>query len=80
MNRNLILTENPIPTEYLNLNLNLYSNLNEKEFNLDVKCWNSNSMGVRGYVKGELELTPMGPFNIEQGGVNSRPDSHGVLE
>ena len=28
-------------------------------------------MGARGYVKEGLELTPMGPFNIEQGGVNS---------
>ena len=37
-------------------------------------------MGVRGYVKGGLELTPLGPFNIEQEGVNSRPDSHGVPE
>ena len=45
-----------------------------------VKCWNSNSMGVRGYVKGGLELTPVGPFNVEQGGVNSGPDSHRVLE
>ena len=37
-------------------------------------------MGVRGYVKEKLELTPMGPFDIEQGGVNSGPDSRGVLE
>ena len=45
-----------------------------------VKCWNSNSMGMRGYIKEGLELTPMSSFNVEQGGVNSRPDSHGVLE
>ena len=40
-----------------------------------VKCWNSNSMGARRYVKERLELTPMGPFDVEQGGVNSGPDS-----
>ena len=45
-----------------------------------VKCWNSNSMRARGYVKEGLELTLMGPFDIEQGGVNSGPDSRGVLE
>ena len=45
-----------------------------------VKCWNSNSMGARGYVKERLELTPMSSFNIEQGGVNSGPDSRGVPE
>ena len=50
------------------------------QFEYTVKCWNSNSMGVRGYIKGGLELTPMGPFNVEQGGVNSRPDSHRVPE
>ena len=33
-----------------------------------VKCWNSNSMGARGYIKKGLELAPMGSFNIEQGG------------
>ena len=44
-----------------------------------VKCWNSNSMGTRGYVKEGLELTPMSSF-VEQGGVNSRPDSRRVLE
>ena len=38
----------------------------------NVKCWNSNSMGARGYVKGGLELTLLGPFNVEQGG--STPD------
>ena len=32
-------------------------------------------MGVRGYVKERLELTLMGPFDIEQGGINSGPDS-----
>ena len=46
----------------------------------EVKCWNSNSMGARGYVKGGLELAPMGPFNVEQGGVNSGPDSRRVPE
>ena len=30
-------------------------------------------MGARGYIKGGLELTPMGPFNIKRGGV-STPD------
>ena len=34
--------------------------------------------GVRGYVKERLELTLMGSFDIEQGGVNSRPGSHGI--
>ena len=33
-----------------------------------VKCWNSNSMGTKGYVKEGLELTPMGSFNIGQRG------------
>ena len=32
------------------------------------------------YVKERLELTPMGSFDIEQGGVNSRPGSHGILD
>ena len=36
--------------------------------------------GVRGYVKERLELTPMGSFDIEQGGVNSRPGSHRIPE
>ena len=45
---------------------------------MDVKCWNSNSMGTRGYVKEGLELTPMSSFDIEQGGINSGPDSCGV--
>ena len=37
-------------------------------------------MGARGYIKGRLELTPMGLFNVNQGDVNSGPDSRGVLE
>ena len=37
-------------------------------------------MGARGYVKERLELTPMGSFDIEQGGINSGPDSRGVPE
>ena len=37
-------------------------------------------MGTRGYVKEGLELTPMSSFDIEQGGVNSGPDSHRVPE
>ena len=37
-------------------------------------------MGVRGNVKEGLELTPMSSFDIEQGGINSRPDSRGVPE
>ena len=37
-------------------------------------------MGTRGYVKEGLELTPMGSFDVEQGGVNSGPGSHGILE
>ena len=37
-------------------------------------------MGVRGYIKERLELAPMGSFNVSKGGVNSRPDSHGILE
>ena len=49
-------------------------------FYMPVKCWNSNSMGTRGYVKQGLELTLMSSFNVEQGGVNSRPDSRRVLE
>ena len=36
--------------------------------------------GARGYVKGRLELTPMGSFDVSKGGVNSRPDSHGIPE
>ena len=37
-------------------------------------------MGARGYVKERLELTPMGPFDVEQGGINSGPDSCRVPE
>ena len=36
--------------------------------------------GARGYVKERLELTPMGSFDVEQGGVNSGPGSHGILD
>ena len=35
---------------------------------------------MKGDVKERLELTPMGSFNIGQGGVNSGPGSYGVLE
>ena len=35
-------------------------------------------MGTKGYIKEGLELTLMGSFDIGQGGVNSRPDSHEV--
>ena len=37
-------------------------------------------MGTRGYVKEGLELTLMSSFNVEQGGVNSGPDSRRVPE
>ena len=37
-------------------------------------------MGAREYVKEGLELAPMGPFNVEQGGDNSGPDSCRILE
>ena len=37
-------------------------------------------MGTRGYIKEGLELTPMSSFDVEQGGVNSGPDSRGVPE
>ena len=37
-------------------------------------------MGARGYIKERLELTPMGPFDVEQEGVNSKPDSRRVPE
>ena len=33
---------------------------------------------MRGNVKEGLELTPMSSFDVEQGGVNSEPDSRGV--
>ena len=36
--------------------------------------------GARGYVKERLELTPMVSFDVEQGGVNSGPGSHRILE
>ena len=36
--------------------------------------------GVRGYVKERMELTPIGSFDVEQGGVNSGPGSHGILD
>ena len=39
---------------------------------------NHNTQGDKGYIKEGLELTPMGPFDVEQGGVNSGPDSRGV--
>ena len=48
------------------------------QFEYTVKCWNSNSMGQGGYIRERLELSPMGPFDVEQGGVNSRPGSHGI--
>ena len=35
-------------------------------------------MGTMGNIKEGLELTPMSSFDVEQGGVNSGPDSHGV--
>ena len=37
-------------------------------------------MGMKGYVKQGLGLTLMSSFDVEQGGVNSGPDSCGVLE
>ena len=37
-------------------------------------------MGTRGNIKEGLELTLMSSFNIEQGDVNSGPDSRGVPE
>ena len=36
--------------------------------------------GARGYVKERLELTLMGSFEVEQGGANSGPGSHGILD
>ena len=36
--------------------------------------------GRGGTVKEGLELTLMCPFNVEQGGLNSGPDSRGVPE
>ena len=49
-------------------------------FYMPVKCWNSNSMGTRGYIKEGLELTLMSSFNVGRGGVDSGPDSRGVPE
>ena len=37
-------------------------------FFVRVKCWDSNSMGMRGYVKEGLELAPISSFDVEQGG------------
>ena len=37
-------------------------------------------MGARGFIKERLELTLMGPFDVEQGGINSGPESRGVPE
>ena len=37
-------------------------------------------MGTWGNIKEGLELTPMSSFNVEQGGVNSGPDSYRVPE
>ena len=37
-------------------------------------------MEARGYVRERSGLTPIGPFDVEQGGINSGPDSCGVLE
>ena len=42
------------------------------QFEYTVKCWDSSSMGMKGYVKEGLELTPMGSFNIGQGGCQLR--------
>ena len=47
---------------------------------LVVKCWEANSMGTQGNIKEGLELTPMSSFSVEQGGVNSGPDSRRVPE
>ena len=47
---------------------------------IGVKCWNSNSMWTRENVKEGLELTLMSSFDVEQGGINSGPDSRGVPE
>ena len=37
-------------------------------------------MGTKGNVKEGLELTPMVPLTLGKGGVNSGPDSYGVLD
>ena len=41
---------------------------------------NQTQWGQGGNVKEGLKLTPMSSFDVEQGGVNSRPGSRGVLE
>ena len=41
---------------------------------------NRTQWGRGGNVKEGLKLTPMSSFNVEHGGVNSGPDSHGILE
>ena len=38
------------------------------QFKYDVKCWDSNSMGDEGDVKEGWESTPMGSFDVGQGG------------
>ena len=45
-----------------------------------VKCWKSNSIGLRGNVKEGWKLTPMSPFDVEQGGINSGPGGRRVPE
>ena len=47
---------------------------------MSVKCWKSNSIGTRGNVKEGWKLTLMSSFDVEQGGINSGPGSHGVPE
>ena len=37
-------------------------------------------IGTRGNVKEDGKLTPMGSFDVEQGGINSGPGDRGVLE
>ena len=37
-------------------------------------------MGTRGDAKEGLELTPMTSFDVEQGGINSGPDSCGQMD
>ena len=37
-------------------------------------------MGTRGNAKEGLELTLISSFDVEQGGINSGPDSRGVPE
>ena len=38
------------------------------------------SMRAKGYIKERFELTPMSPFDVKQGGINSGPDSRGIPE